>query len=163
MTNEPTEVGEHVTNDPAGDSLSLVPSPLPDVTWGLEAVDEPNAPNEPTTIENSPNEPTAIQNLTSEPTGAGENVPNEPTGGERMPETLEDAIARIRRRREAFVRALNQKGRKEAKDAMAARRAHRREQSQLTRSPQTFRMTKSPRVIAAIDGDSARSRQDPET
>ena len=80
VTNEPNEVGENVANDPAGDSLSLVPSPLPGVTWGLEAVDEPNAPNEPTRErrrnedggwKETPDEPTAsLEDATSEPTGA---------------------------------------------------------------------------------------------
>ena len=113
-TNEPTEVGENVANDPAGDSLSLVPSPLPGVTWGLEAVDEPNAPNEPATIQNS----------TNEPTGAGENVTNEPTGAERMPATLEGAIARIRRRREELVRALNEKERRKPRSIVGHGSAH---------------------------------------
>ena len=214
-TNEPTELEENVASDPVSGPLSLDRSPLPSATWGLEAVDEPTAPNEPTregrrnedggrkeapneptaaceNVTNEPtregrrnedggrkdartnpprsaktqqtnprrlgktwrtilpvirchwslllcqvslgalkrstspmaNEPATIQNSTNEPTGAGENVTNEPTGAERMPATLEGAIARIRRRREELVRASNEKERRKPRSIVGHGSVH---------------------------------------
>ena len=83
VTNEPTVACEIVTNEPTSGPLSVVSCPLPIASCNVEAVDEANAPNEPTAVrENATNEPTAVwENVTNEPTMAHENATNEPTSG----------------------------------------------------------------------------------
>ena len=110
-----------------------------------------NAPNEPTAAENSPNEPIAgWENSPNEPTvaafhegdtsrqwAAGANSDREgevgrgqsTDGGEAVKtvaseepdELFEEALLRIRRRREEHTRQLNEQAKKEAADARAAR------------------------------------------
>ncbi len=135
VPNEPTDAIENVTNEPTD-------------RWE-------NVPNEPTdAIENVTNEPTGKQrreqdgrhaDAANEPSidplpGIQRNLEGvekiiEPVATEEPLEVDEDAIKRIRRRREEYVRQLNEQAQREAAEAMAARRARRREQRAKNHKP----------------------------
>ena len=144
--NEPTDHGENAPNEPTDHWENTLNEPTD--------LGE-NAPNEPTDLgENTPNEPTdRRENTPNEPTDRRDNVPNEPTdhcetatieptafstSHSPLPaqlESYEDALKRIRLRREAVTRQLNEQARSKAADAMAARRSRRREQVAKNRKP----------------------------
>jgi hypothetical protein len=114
-----------------------------------------NAPNEPTDQrENAPNEPTrggqrnedgrhevhGIDSLDRtvpivRGTVDGDESVVDPVANEEAFESYEDALKRIRLRREEVARQLNEQARREAAHAMAARRARRREQMARKRKP----------------------------
>jgi hypothetical protein len=124
----------------AGAKVEAIGEPGTSGVWSVERGETENPMDEPNGAgENATNEPNAAhENATSEATEARENVTNEATGArqdapseatDKTRESFRDAIARIRRTREGITRQLNEKARREAEEAMAARRARRREQS----------------------------------
>ncbi len=127
---------------------SVVSGPLSVASCTVESIDKRGATNEPT--ENR-------ENATNEPTGVGENATNEPKlaaasedgqsgelnagttarnhenlelefDPEKASESYEQGVARRKAAREERTRKLNEQARREAADAMAARRAFRRQQ-----------------------------------
>jgi hypothetical protein len=129
-TNEPTDARENATNESVGGPWSVVRCPLPAVGDMVASKDEQNVTNEPTD---------ARENTTNEPTEACEIVTNEPIPSEADPEeaveSFEQGVARRKAMRAESLRILNEEARREAEQAMAARRARLRERKERNAKP----------------------------